>query len=541
MKTPPAVGWSFFLRQRKSEMNRRLIVLILKITCLLLAPLSAFAQLPSPTYGWNLGNTLEAIPNEGAWGGPATQSLINSVAAAGFNTVRIPCAWDTHANQSTRQIDATYMARVKQVVDWCYAKNLYVVLNCHWDGGWLDANLTDTVNGTVNAKMNAYWTQIANTFKNYDSHLLFAGANEPPAKTAAQMSTLLTYYQTFVNAVRATGGNNTSRWLVVQGPSTDIDLTDQLMNSLPSDSTAGRLAVEVHYYSPYQFCLMEQDASWGSTFYFWGQGYHSSTITAHNATWGEESYLETEFQKMNTKFVSRGIPVIIGEFAAMKRSTSSYPELTGTELSRHLASRTYFHKYVVDTANAKGLKPIFWDTPGSGHFDWATGAVLDVDTKRALTGGAALPPPGGGGIVANGIYKVVARHSGKALEVAGQGTANGANVQQWSYWGGDNQKWTLMHLGNNQYKIIGLQSGKALDVSGAGTGNGTNVQVWAYGAGTNQIWTLTATSGGYYRLTPTHATSQCLDINQVSTADGANAQIWQYLTGTNQQWTFQAP
>jgi aryl-phospho-beta-D-glucosidase BglC (GH1 family) len=467
--------------------------------------------------------------------------VINAVADAGFNTVRIPCAWDTHANQSTLQIDPTYMARVKQVVDWCYAKNLYVIINCHWDGGWLDSNISDTVNSTVTMKMNAYWTQIANTFRNYDSHLLFAGANEPPVKTSAQMSSLLSYYQTFVNAVRSTGGNNSSRWLVVQGPSTDIDLTDQLMNTLPNDSTPGRLAVEVHYYAPYQFCLMEDDASWGNMFYFWGQGYHSATLTGRNATWGEEAFMDAEFQKMQTKFVNRGIPVIVGEFAAMKRSTTRYPDLTGTELTRHYASHTYFHKYVLDSANSKGLKPIYWDTPGSGDFDWTTGALQDPDNIRALTGGAALPPPGGGGIVANGIYKVVARHSGKALEVAGLGTADQSNVQQWGYWGGDSQKWTLMHLGNNQYKVIGLQSGKALDVSGGQTGNGTNVQIWTYLGGANQIWTVSATSGGYYRLTPTHATSMCLDVNGVSPDDGANVQIWQYLVGNNQQWIFQTP
>src|SRR4051812_8211086 len=110
-------------------MNPRIIALIPRIMCLLLAPLAAFAQLPTPTHGWNLGNTLEAIPNEGSWGPVATQNLINSVANAGFNTVRIPCAWDTHANQSTHVIDAAYMARVKQVVDWCWARNLTVIVN----------------------------------------------------------------------------------------------------------------------------------------------------------------------------------------------------------------------------------------------------------------------------------------------------------------------------------------------------------------------------------------------------------------------------
>jgi len=365
------------------------------LACVLLFPAAAHAQLPTPTYGWNLGNTLEALPNEGAWGGPATQSLINSVAAAGFNAVRIPCAWDSHVvNQRTHQIDPAYMARVKQVVDWCYAKNLCVEINCHWDGGWFDSSGFARVDKNVKAKVQSYWTQIANTFKNYDSKLLFACANEPDVNTQAETNVLLQYYQVFVNTVRATGGQNTTRWLVLSGPSTNIDYAYDWFNTLPSDPTPGRLMVEVHYYSPYQFCLMTSDADWGLMAYFWGQGYHSASLPSRNSTWGEEDYMLAEFQKMQSKFTSKGIPVILGEYHATKRV--GYADLpAGTEYNRHLASRTYFHKTASDMANSAGLKPFYWDTPG-GFFDWSNGAMLDPDNVNAITGGAALPPPPGG-------------------------------------------------------------------------------------------------------------------------------------------------
>lgn len=449
-------------------MNRKLSSAICAIACLLLLPVTAFGQTPTPTYGWNLGNTLEPPCGEGCWGPAATQNVINAVANAGFNTVRIPVAWNSHANQSTYQIDAAWMARVKQVVDWCYARNLYVIVNSHWDNGWLETNITDTVNATINAKQRSYWTQIANTFKTYDSHLLFASANEPNVDTAAEMSTLLAYHQTFVNAVRATGGNNATRWLIVQGPNTDIDLTDSLMNTLPSDSTPGRLAVEVHYYSPFQFTLMAADADWGKMFYFWGAAYHHATRTDRNANWGEEAYVAAEFEKMRVKFVARGIPVFIGEFQAMKRTGQS--DLTGADFNLHVASRTFFHKTVLDTAHSKGLRPIYWDTQ-SQTFDWTTGAVLDPDNQRALTGGAALPPPGSPTLTV----------SPSSMSVGSSASTQSATITS-------NVSWTVT---DNQTWITVSPT--------SGTNNGTIGVSVTQNTGTARSGTVTITGGGLTR------------------------------------------
>ena len=361
---------------------------VLWIMCLLASSSAALAQLPSPTYGWNLGNTMEPPSGVGAWGGKPTQALINSVAASGFNVVRIPCAWDSHADKTTHHIDPVYMSQVKQVVDWCYAKGLYVIFNDHWDDGWLENNIKDTVDPTINEKTRAYWTQIANTFAGYNNHLLFAAANEPNAKTAAQMATLLAYYQTFIDAVRGTRGHNSSRWLVLQGANADFDTTCSLMNTFPTDPTHGRLMVEVHYYGPYQFALMSSDANWGKMYYFWGKKYHSTIDPSRNATWGEEDYVDSEFQKMYEKFVSKGTPVLIGEFRAEPRSN-----LPGAEAALNYASTTYWDKYILDSAQRHGMYPVVWDTPGS-LFDWSTGAVKDRSTVRALTGGSALLPKG---------------------------------------------------------------------------------------------------------------------------------------------------
>lgn len=503
----------------------------------LMSGTSAQAQLPTPCYGWNLGNTLEPPNGEGTWGPAASQNLINGVADAGFNTVRVPCAWDSNANQSTFAISPAYIARVKQVVDWCLARNMHVVINCHWDNGWLENNITDTVDPTINAKMQSYWTQIATAFASYDNRLLFAGANEPNCDTAAEWATLRSYYNTFIGAVRATGGNNSSRWLVVQGPNTNIDLSEQLVTSLPNDSTPGRLAFEVHFYEPFPWCLMNTDEWWGKMFYFWGQGYHHPTRTDRNSSWGEEDYVQEKFQKMADKFVNQGVPVILGEFQAFKRN--GYADLTGDDFDLHVASRTYFHKYVVDTANSKGLKPIYWDIAGQ-MFNWSTGAVTDAANKNALTGGAALPPPGGGPI-ADGTYRIVARHSGKAMEAAGFGTANGTQIQQWGYWGGTNQRWSVTRNSDNTYRILGVHSGKSVDINGWSSANGTKVQLWDHAGGNNQKFAVTAAGDGYFRITPQNATGSCLDVSAYSSADGAAVHLWSWGGAANQQWGFQAP
>ena len=144
------------------------------------------------------------------------------------------------------------------------------------------------------------------------------------------------------------------------------------------------------------------------------------------------------------------------------------------------------------------------------------------------------------GLLPDGTYKVISRHSGKSMEVSANGTANGSNVQQGSYNAGENQKWTITHLGNNQYNLIGLQSGRALDVSGVSTADGANVHIWDYVGGNNQKWTLAATSGGYYSVIAVHS-GKALDVAGVSTGDGANIHQWTYGAANNQQWAFQAP
>ena len=333
--------------------------------------------------GLNIGNTLEAIGGETAWGNPKiTKSFVDFVKQSGFNAVRLPCSWNQYTVSSSNTVlKAEWLNRVKEVVQYCVDNDLYVILNIHWDGGWLENNITPDKQDAVNEKQRAFWKQIAIHLRNFDEHLIFASANEPNVENAAQMNVLHSYHQTFVNTVRSTGGRNSYRVLVVQGPSTDIDKTTVLMNTLPLDPAPDRMMVEVHYYSPYQFCLMSEDASWGKMFYYWGNGYHSTTDRSRNSTWGEEDYVIAELQKMKTKFVDRGIPVVLGEFGAMHRSS-----LTGDALSLHLASRAYYIKYVTQQLKAHGILPFYWDT--GGLLSRTNNTVLDKQTLDSLIKGA---------------------------------------------------------------------------------------------------------------------------------------------------------
>ena len=310
------------------------------------------------------------------------------VKANGFNAIRIPCSWNQYLeNSANAQIKTEWLNRVKEVVKYCVDNDMYVILNIHWDGGWLENNCTEAKKVENNAKQKAFWEQIATNLRDFDEHLLFASANEPNVDDATQMAVLNSYHQTFIDAVRSTGGKNAYRNLIIQGPTTDIEKTNKLMTTLPTDKLANRLMVEVHYYTPYQFCLMEKDADWGKMFYYWGAGFHSTTDTAHNATWGEEADLDKFFKSMKTQFVDKGIPVVLGEFGAIRRTS-----LTGDDLTLHLNSRAHYLNYVVKQAKANGMLPFYWDAGGMGDkgsalFNRNNNTVFDSQALTALVNG----------------------------------------------------------------------------------------------------------------------------------------------------------
>ena len=282
--------------------------------------------------GWNLGNQLEAslngTPNETSWGNPTINAnLIKAVKNAGFRSIRIPVSYlGKIGSNSSYTIDSSWLNRVQQVVDMCIANDLYVIINMHGDGyhsvdgGWL---FCDGSNQTaIRAKYKACWKQIATRFQSYDQHLIFESMNEEFDGTYGTPNR--TYYeninqlnQIFVDTVRTSGGNNAKRWLMLPGWNTNVNYTvGDYGFRVPTDNncTAGgkRIMISVHYYDPWGFCGEESTTAtqWGN------KANNSSKVDS----WGDESYLKSQFNSLYNKFCSQGYPVVIGEYGAIDKS-----------------------------------------------------------------------------------------------------------------------------------------------------------------------------------------------------------------------------
>ncbi|HEY4786471.1 MAG TPA: glycoside hydrolase family 5 protein, partial [Bacteroidales bacterium] len=356
--------------------------------------------------GINIGNTMEAPGGETGWGNPViTQLWVDSVKKAGFTAIRIPCRWDgTYYNSSTKkwvyneathlsdtkkeQIDPAWLERVKQVVQYCINDGMYVILNIH--EGWQDCGATGAALDTVKAKQRALWEQIATGLRDFDEHLMFASSNEPYGYssnfsfTLPTVTNLYDYHQIFINAVRSTGGKNAYRTLVIQAPVTSSDLADYFtpggLPGIPADNVPNKLMLEFHYYAPFNFCL---DTDTTSAFFYWGKNYHSTTDLSHNATFGEETYVDGVFSLMQKEFADKGIPVVVGEVGAFPPNSS----LTGNNRTLSLASRGHYYSYVTHSALTHGALPFVWDT--GEIFNRNTGAVQNKQLLDSLKYGAS--------------------------------------------------------------------------------------------------------------------------------------------------------
>lgn len=313
--------------------------------------------------GWNLGNTLDScgewidlytdaapVDFETAWGNPeTTEKMIQDIKEAGFNAIRVPVTWSQHIDDvNGYQIDEAWMARVQEIVDYVIDNDMYCVLNVHHDtgtDGWLRAS---TKNVEENRKkFVALWTQIANRFKEYDDKLLFEGFNEILNEESnwgypgADGTTAVNLWnQIFVDVVRATGGNNAKRVLVVNtyAASTDNGILDEF--ELPKDSAQDSLIVGLHHYSPVSYCFEMSGNE------------NTQTVWTEN---GGKTMQDSILYSAYMHFTKQGIPVIISEFAASNKDNES--------------DRAQWADYFTESAAQYGMKCFWWDAGGTFEKD----------------------------------------------------------------------------------------------------------------------------------------------------------------------------
>ena len=258
--------------------------------------------------GWNLGNTLDAlgggdVGSETAWGNPVTtKEMIDRVKEAGFNVLRVPVTWGTHVDADFN-IDTAWLDRVQEVVDYGIDNDMFVILNTHHEEWYMP----DNAHAEEDIKhLEKLWTQIAERFKDYDEKLLFEGVNEPRLRNtgdewtgnAEAREVVNRYAETFVRAVRATGGNNAERSLFIT-PYSASSMSENL-RALRVPENAGNIIVSVHAYLPYNFALNTQGTS----------VYEND---------GSVNYLMNDIK---TIFLDNNIPVVITEFGAMNKNNT---------------------------------------------------------------------------------------------------------------------------------------------------------------------------------------------------------------------------
>ncbi|MCL2722714.1 MAG: CIA30 family protein [Treponema sp.] len=343
--------------------------------------------------GWNLGNGLDVIPEtpeatanfrnnfsisqmESYWGHPpATRANITAVKNAGFNAIRIPVSW-SNAVDSNFNIRADWMARVTEVVNWAVENDMYIILNTHHD-----EEIFKFTNREVEASLRAFrrvWEQIAHNFRNYNEKLVFEALNEPRTKgvshewsggNAAERTNLNRHYQVFVDVVRASGGNNDKRILMVNtygagGIAAAVNGLD-----LPNDTVPNKLIVSVHAYDPHPFCA---------------PAYAGGTAT----TWSVNNSRDTRaildiLRPVYDKFIRNGIPVILGEIASWDKNNT--------------ADRAAHAEYYVNYAKSLGMACFWWDAAGmsilnrySSTFDFPE--IVNALMRGAGVNARVLPP-----------------------------------------------------------------------------------------------------------------------------------------------------
>lgn len=329
------------------------------------------------TLGYNLGDTLDVCQadrdgdgqinehvndgekvDETLWGNKkATKKLFETIKKDGFNAVRIPVTWRDHMGKAPDyKIDEDWMARVKEVVDYAYDLDMYVIINLHHDGGgdpefgaWIRTEAMEDYDKFLE-RYSAVWNQIAETFKDYDERLIFESMNEVGFDELGDsdgMILLNKINQDFVDLIRKSGGKNETRHLLIAGYWTDIEKTCYGDFELPNDPQ-NRCIVSIHYYTPWQFCTTNQQTEWGSK--------------------ADLREMDHKIDLLKSTFTDKGIPVIIGEY--------------GTGYGNEAKSKAFFSARLTYLCRQASIPCFLWDN--GGELDRETYEFKTPGLKDAL-------------------------------------------------------------------------------------------------------------------------------------------------------------
>lgn len=322
---------------------------------------SAFDITSQMVIGWNLGNSLDSTNDNltmdsspkkfaMAWGNPEpTKELIEAVKNGGFNTIRIPTTWYQHLyldeSTNTYKIDTKWLAYVKQFVDYAYDMDMFVILNVHHEN-WVNvAKFTDETYNDASKKLNDIWSCLAETFKDYDQHLVFEGMNEPretnnPSNSewgdgdANSWNYINRLNKVFVDAVRGQGSSyNKERLLMLPGYHAGNSVSTVRAIEIPENS--GNVALSVHAYNPYFFCM--DTSNMANHTYPGASGYGSDYKTE----------LQTMFNSYKSIIAEKNVPIVMGEFSAS--------DFNNTE------SRINWAKDYLSMAKDAGIPCVLWD------------------------------------------------------------------------------------------------------------------------------------------------------------------------------------
>lgn len=345
--------------------------------------------------GWNLGNQFEcsapgqngesedignpegSINAEKAWGNPVvTEAMIQAVKNAGFNAIRIPIRWQCHITDVPKMsIDPAWIARIKEVVGWCLKNDLKVIINAHHEK-WLENNPTDEYKDKNCEKLALLWKNIASAFADYDSRLAFAGTNEVHVKGewgAPELENLEVqnaYNQTFVDAVRATGGNNAKRHLIVQtyacNPWYGINGGFIIPTDVPGNGN-NYMSVEFHFYQPWSYAGYPEN----ETHYdYWGAAYKD----AGKAPNEDETWMKKFFEDEVKPWSNQGLGIVIGEWGVTNRNTSNPGEVQ--------SNMSYYCNFLTKEAHNRGFSTFVWD---NNKFDYGPENYGIFDRRNSMT------------------------------------------------------------------------------------------------------------------------------------------------------------